>query len=243
MCFCAYAGWNSAPVVRFLKPKAGKRVTFIKTNMQVKTLTFNPFQENTYLLYDNSGECAIVDPGMLDAGEEQQLTAALETLQLKPVKLIQTHLHLDHVFGTRYVAETYGLEVAAHADDFFMVEQHKEYALNFGIQVSANPPMPKVVLNEGDVLRFGETELQILHVPGHSPGSVVFYHPETRQLIGGDVLFQGSVGRTDLPGGNHEQLITGIQQKLMVLPDEVRVYPGHGPLTTIGAERAGNPYL
>src|SRR5690554_2468110 len=117
LCLC----WAESCVSRKLSAtKSWEACYFRKTDMQVKTLTFNPFQENTYLLYDNSGECAIVDPGMLDAGEEQQLTAALEALQLKPVKLIQTHLHLDHVFGTRYVAETYGLEVEAHADDFFM---------------------------------------------------------------------------------------------------------------------------
>ncbi len=211
--------------------------------MQVKSLTFNPFQENAFIIYDETAECAIVDPGMLTADEEALLIATIQELGLKPVKLLQTHLHLDHVFGTGFVADHYGLKPEAHEADLPFIVQHKEYARSFGVEVAANPPTPEVFLKDGDEVKFGHTTLEVRHIPGHSPGGLVFYHKETGIVIAGDALFSGSVGRSDLPGGNHEQLISAIQEKLMTLPDEVVVYPGHGPQTTIGEERKSNPYL
>jgi glyoxylase-like metal-dependent hydrolase (beta-lactamase superfamily II) len=211
--------------------------------MQVKSLTFNPFQENTILIYDETGECAIVDPGMLTSDEEDLLKETIQTLGLKPVRLLQTHLHLDHVFGTGFVADHYGLKPEAHEADLPFIAQHKEYARSFGVEVAANPPAPEVFLKDGDEVKFGSTTLQVRHIPGHSPGGIVFYNEKAGVVIAGDALFSGSVGRSDLPGGNHEQLISAIQQQLMTLPDEVLVYPGHGPQTTIGQERNSNPYL
>lgn len=211
--------------------------------MQVKSLTFNPFQENTLLLYDETGECAIVDPGMLTPDEEDRLKAAIQEAGLKPVKLLQTHLHLDHVFGTAFVASEYDLKPEAHEADLPFIAQHKDYARSFGVEVAANPPAPEVFLNDGDEVKFGRTTLQVRHIPGHSPGGIVFYNEEAGIVIAGDALFSGSVGRSDLPGGNHDQLIAGIQAQLMTLPDEVVVYPGHGPQTSIGQERQSNPYL
>jgi hydroxyacylglutathione hydrolase len=211
--------------------------------LQVKTLTFNPFQENTYLLYDETKECAIVDAGMFTSAEEQQLVAIINNLGLKPVLMLQTHMHVDHVFGGNFVNRTYGLLPQGHVADEFFIGQTKDYAKQFGIEMAENPPAISKFLEEGDKVVFGNTWLEVIHVPGHSPGGILFYHQETANLIAGDVLFSGSVGRSDLPGGDHDSLISGILQKLMVLPDDVVVYPGHGPSTTIGNERSHNPFL
>jgi hydroxyacylglutathione hydrolase len=211
--------------------------------MQVKSLIFNPFQENTLILYDGTKECAIVDPGMLTPEEEALLTTTVEELGLKPVRLLQTHLHLDHVFGTAFVVDHYGLEPEAHEADLPFIAQHKEYARTFGVEVTSNPPTPKIFLKDGDEVQFGDTTLQVRHIPGHSPGGIVFYNEKAGIVIAGDALFSGSVGRSDLPGGNHEDLISAIHNQLMSLSDEVVVYPGHGPQTSIGQERRNNPYL
>lgn len=210
---------------------------------QVKSFTFNPFQENSYLIYDETKECAIVDPGMLTEQENNHLVVAIDQLGLKPVLLLQTHLHLDHVFGMGFVAEKYGLEPIAHPDDEFLLAQTVEYSRQFGVELSAQPPSLGGYLNDGDTVSFGNTKLKVIHIPGHSPGGIVFYNEEAKVMITGDVLFQGSVGRSDLPGGSYEDLIYGIQTRLMIYPDEVKVYPGHGPATTIGIERVSNPFL
>ncbi len=210
---------------------------------QVKSFTFNPFQENSYLIYDETKECAIVDPGMLTEQENNHLVVAIDQLGLKPVLLLQTHLHLDHVFGMGFVAEKYGLQPIAHPDDEFLLAQTVEYSRQFGVELKAQPPSLGGYLNDGDIVSFGNTKLKVIHVPGHSPGGIVFYNEEAKVMIAGDVLFQGSVGRSDLPGGSYEDLIHGIQTRLMIYPDEVKVYPGHGPATTIGNERVSNPFL
>ena len=210
---------------------------------QVKSFTFNPFQENSYLIYDETKECAIVDPGMLTEQENNHLVEAIDQLGLKPVLLLQTHLHLDHVFGMGFVAEKYGLQPIAHPDDEFLLAQTVEYSRQFGVELKAQPPSLGGYLNDGDIVSFGNTKLKVIHVPGHSPGGIVLYNEEAKVMIAGDVLFQGSVGRSDLPGGSYEDLIYGIQTRLMIYPDEVKVYPGHGPATTIGIERVSNPFL
>jgi glyoxylase-like metal-dependent hydrolase (beta-lactamase superfamily II) len=212
--------------------------------LHVEPLVFNPFQENTYLLYDPlSHECAIVDPGMVSPEEEQRLVARIESLELKPVLLLQTHLHLDHVFGTGFVAKRWGLIPQAHQADAFLIDQTINLAAQFGMTLEENPPAPETFLNEDDEVLLGSFRLKVIHVPGHSPGGIVFYCEQEKVLLSGDVLFKDSIGRTDLPGGVHDLLIDGIKTKLMGLPDEVVVYPGHGPSTTIGAERWSNPYL
>ncbi len=211
--------------------------------LQIETLVFSPFQENTYVLCDETGDCVIVDPGCLEIREEQRLVAFIEQHNLKPVKLINTHLHLDHVFGSAFVADKWGLEIWAHRDDEFMIPNTVNHARHFGVNMNDNPPPVYHYINDGDDVTFGNTTLKVIHVPGHSPGGVAFYHQQSARLISGDILFRESVGRSDLPGGNHEQLIAGITQKLMTLPDNVKVYPGHGPSTTIGWEKSHNPYL
>ena len=211
--------------------------------IKLEKLTFNPFQENTYLLYDETGQCVIVDPGCLSQAEQVHLKSVVEKMGLTPVKLIFTHLHLDHVFGSKYVAEQWQLPVFAHADDDFFIGITKTYSQQFGIQLDDNPaPLPGY-LKEGDTVTFGNSKLSVIHVPGHSPGGICFYAKDEKILVAGDVLFYASVGRTDLAGGSHEQLIANITSKLLTLPDDVQVYPGHGPSTTIGQERWQNPYL
>lgn len=211
--------------------------------LQIHTLTFNPFQENTYLLYDETKECAIVDPGMYSSAEQETLVKTIEKLGLTPVLALQTHLHVDHVFGCSFVLEKYGLAPQAHAADEFFIENTQAYARQFGLNIDKNPPGLGGYLKEGDEVKFGNSTIKVIHVPGHSPGGVLFYNALSGILVSGDVLFQGSVGRSDLPGGNQHELIDGIHEKLMVLPDNVIAYPGHGPSTTIGFERTNNPYL
>lgn len=212
--------------------------------LKIEPLVFNPFQENTYLVFDTSSkECAVVDPGMISPEEEQRLVEKVEALGLSPLLLLQTHLHLDHVFGTGFVAKKWGLIPQAHQADAFLIDQTTTLAAQFGMTLAENPPAPGIFLEPGDVISLGAEQLKVIHVPGHSPGGIVFYDEPGKVLLSGDVLFKGSIGRTDLPGGAHDLLIEGIQQKIMTLPDEVKVYPGHGPSTTIGDERRTNPFL
>jgi len=211
--------------------------------ISLKTLVFNPFQENTYLIYDETNECVIIDPGMSNTHEEKTFVDTIETLNLKPVKAILTHAHIDHVLGCSFVFEKYGLLPEGHSGDEFFLEQTAAYAGQFGMSVAKNPPSLGKHLNESDEIVFGNSRLEIIHVPGHSPGSLLYYNRESEILISGDVLFLESIGRSDLPGGNHSQLISGIKEKLMTLPDNVKVYPGHGPKTSIINERNGNPFL
>ncbi len=210
--------------------------------MNLKVFTFNPFQENTYVVWDDDMHCAIIDPGCYDAWEKQELAEFIESNSLRPVKLLNTHCHVDHVLGNRFVAERFGLGLEMHLDDLPVLEAVPRYAMNYGFN-TGEMISPSLYLNEGDVVKVGSLELHVLHVPGHSSGSICFHHPSSAKVIAGDALFQGSIGRTDLPGGNHAQLIRSIRTKLLNLPDHVTVHPGHGPKTTIGSERKSNPFL
>lgn len=211
--------------------------------ISIEKFVFNPFQENTYVLYDHTKECVIVDPGCIDANEQQMIVDFIQKNDLRPVMVLNTHLHLDHVFGCKFIIDTYNIPFIAHADDQFFIDITKSYAVQFGIAISENPPGLTKTVDEGDVVKFGESELQIIHVPGHSPGGIVLYNKSQQFAIAGDVLFNGSIGRTDLVQGNHEQLISGIKEKLLTLNDDIIVYPGHGGVTTIGAEKQENPFL
>ncbi|PZX20754.1 glyoxylase-like metal-dependent hydrolase (beta-lactamase superfamily II) [Breznakibacter xylanolyticus] len=211
--------------------------------IHITPFAFSPFQINTYVLHDDTKECIIVDPGCLEVREEQRLEAFITQNGLKPVKIVNTHLHLDHVFGSAWVADRWNLEIWAHEGDEFMLPHTVDHALSYGIRMNSNPPAVNHRLNEGDEVTFGNSHLKVLHVPGHSPGSVVLYDPEGQRLLAGDVLFRDSIGRTDLPGGSFDLLKQGITGKLFTLPDEAIVYPGHGPETTIGWEKKHNPYL
>ncbi|MGV3539574.1 MAG: MBL fold metallo-hydrolase [Rufibacter sp.] len=210
--------------------------------LQLKTFTFNPFSENTYVLYDDTKECVVIDPGCADKQEEKELREFIEQKGLRVVRLLNTHCHIDHVLGNHFVATTYGVPLEIHEDDLAVLRAVPTYSAAYGFP-HYQEVLPEKFLKEGENVTFGNTQLEVLFAPGHAPGHVVFYHPESRILVGGDVLFQRSIGRTDLPGGNYQTLINSIKTKLFKLPEEVRVFPGHGPSTTIGEEKTSNPFL
>ncbi len=204
--------------------------------------TFNPFQENTYLLYDESKEAVVIDPGCYDQAERDVLVDFINKNELKPVRLLNTHCHIDHVLGNRFIAEKYDLELEMHEGEVPVLEAVQQYGLMMGITVDPSPPAGKF-LNEGDLITFGNSSLEICFTPGHSPASICFYSKEDELIIAGDTLFEGSIGRTDLPGGNYETLMKSIFDKLLTLGDSMRVYPGHGNMSTIGKERQYNPFI
>lgn len=210
--------------------------------MNIKKFKFNPVEVNAIVLWDETLECVIIDPACFYPEEEQQLKLFIETNHLKPVRLLNTHGHFDHLMGNAFVEKTWGIKSEIHQADNHLVEQAVRLSAMFGIPMP-KPPLPGSFFEDGDILSFGNSTLKVIFVPGHCPGGVAFYSEKDKLLIGGDILFYGSVGRTDLPGGNHEQLITGIKEKLMVLDPDVKVYCGHGPETTIGAEKRSNPFL
>lgn len=209
----------------------------------VVSFTFNPFQENTYLVYDDSGECAVFDPGCLEKHEQQTLQQFIEKNNLRPVRLINTHCHIDHIFGNRFIADTYGLELEIHPGELPVLHRAREVSDFYGVPYPEPSPEPTRFLQPGEVVSFGNTALQALFTPGHSPASLCFFSESDRFVIAGDVLFFQSIGRTDLPGGNYDVLIDSIETQLLPLGDEVKVYPGHGPATFIGYEKTHNPFL
>ncbi|MFT2010317.1 MBL fold metallo-hydrolase [Pontibacter sp. 13R65] len=210
--------------------------------MKVTCLTFNPFQENTYLLHDDTKECLVIDPGCYDKQEQLELKEYIARHELKVVRLLNTHCHIDHVLGNKFVSDTYGVALEIHEVDLQTLRSVSVYAPSYGFPMYAEQ-LPGSFLKEGDRICFGNTELQVLFAPGHAPGHVVFYNEKEKVCIGGDVLFRNSIGRTDLPGGDFDTLISSIRTKLFTLPDDVTVYPGHGPETTIGFEKKSNPFL
>ncbi|WP_059026364.1 MBL fold metallo-hydrolase [Gabonibacter massiliensis] len=211
--------------------------------MEIKVFVNNPWQENTVVLYDETGEAVVIDCGCFSEEERLRVKDFLADHHLKPVALLDTHLHIDHIFGNDFMFNEYGLSAQAHPADAFWVEDAEKYAAMLGVRGITPPPALGDLLEDGQIVRFGHSELEVIHVPGHSPGGVCFYSKKDKLLISGDVLFEGSVGRADLPGGNMAELLDGIRAKLFVLPDDVRVIPGHGRETTIGAEKRYNPFF
>ncbi len=209
---------------------------------KIKIFVFNPFQENTILLYDETKECVIIDAGCNEEHEFEKIDAFIEENKLILKSIINTHCHIDHIMGNSYLVNKYKIPSIAHKDDMPLLERSNDMALAFGFDVQ-EPPVPNKFVEEGDEIKFGNTILQILHVPGHSPGSIILYNDQEKFMIVGDVLFAGSIGRTDLPGGDHETLISGIKEKIFSLNEDVVVYPGHGESTTIGHEKSTNPYF
>jgi hydroxyacylglutathione hydrolase len=210
--------------------------------LYLKSFTFNPFQENTYVIYNDTLQAWIIDPGNSDSGENQQLKNFISDKGLTLQRLLLTHGHIDHVMGNRFIFDTYGLLPEVHEADLFFIKRMVESGAMYGVNCEASP-MPEKYLKDGDVLKLGQYDFSCLFTPGHSPGSICFYNQENRLLIGGDVLFRESIGRSDLPMGDHETLINSIRNRLFALPDDVKVYNGHGVPTTIGHERLNNPFL
>lgn len=212
--------------------------------LQVVPFTFNAFSENTYLLIDEATrEAALVDPGMYARTEQDTLSRYVQDNKLTIKYILLTHAHIDHVLGNAFALRQYpGTPLLLHAADWPTLRAVASYAGPYGFaQYEASEPTGELV--PGQVIELGESCLQVRFAPGHAPGHVVLYDEAGGQVIGGDVLFQGSVGRTDLPGGNHPQLLESIRRELLTLPDATVVYPGHGPATTVGAERRSNPFL
>jgi len=208
----------------------------------IQQFTFNPYQENTYVLYDETGECVIIDPGMHNGPEQNALVSWIKETRLKPVLLLNTHCHIDHVFGNRFVFDQWGLKPQFHKGELPVLQAVPAYAPQMGMSYELSPE-PEVYLGETGTVVFGNSELELIFAPGHSPAHLCFYAKDDNFLIGGDVLFYSSIGRTDLPGGNHQQLLNSIRENIFVLPDSVEVYPGHGQSTTIGFEKKHNPFL
>jgi len=208
----------------------------------VKSFTFSPVQENTYVLYNEQKQCCIIDPGCYFPAEKDELKTGIEKAGLTPVLLLNTHCHLDHVFGNKFVHDTWGLDLHIHEKEKPVLDfaplSGERWQLPFD-----NYDGPLVYLQEGNFIKIGEDALEIRFTPGHSPGSISFYSAENGFIIGGDVLFNRSIGRTDLPGGSMETLMDSIRTQFFTLPDETKVYSGHGPVTTVGYERGNNPFV
>lgn len=209
---------------------------------QIKAFTFNPVQENTYILYNENNECIIIDPGFYFDAEKEEFKTFIDNHQLLPKLLLNTHCHLDHVFGNKFIAEEFKLTLNTHLLEKEILEMAPASGLMFNLPFD-NYQGEVSYLKEGDLVILGDDTLEVIHVPGHSPGSICFYCEKQKFIIGGDVLFQNSIGRTDLPYGSHQDLLKNIKEKLFTLPEEVIVYPGHGAPTTIGQEIKENPYL
>jgi len=211
--------------------------------MIIKTFTFNPFQENTYVLHDETNEAVIIDAGCFNDGEKRLIKLYFDENKLTLKRLINTHLHLDHQFGNKYIYDTFGIAPEAGKDDEFLLLNVAAQARAFGLPINEEAQALVSYITEDQEIQFGNSSLKAIHVPGHSPGSMAFYSETDGVLFAGDVLFQGSIGRTDLVKGDHATLISSITKKLLPLPDSTVVYCGHGPTTTIGNEKKSNPYL
>ncbi len=211
--------------------------------MEVRKFVFNPFQENTYLIFDETKEAVIIDCGCSNSSEQQRLIDFIKENNLELVKSLNTHLHIDHIAGNSFIKDKFGLAPTANDGDLVIYEKTLEQAAMFGFPLNETPPAIGEVISEGDKITFGNETLEVLHVPGHSPGSLCFYSRESGIVFVGDVLFQRSIGRTDLWGGDTNTLLDGVKTKLFSLDDEVIVAPGHGTHTTIGEERQHNPFF
>jgi glyoxylase-like metal-dependent hydrolase (beta-lactamase superfamily II) len=208
----------------------------------IQVFTFNVFQENTYVLFDDTKECIIIDPGCYTQAERNKLSDFIKHKGLKPVRLINTHCHLDHVFGNAFVKETFNVPLEIHRGELSVLQGFERVSQMYNVPVEPTPD-PDAFIEDGDEIRFGNSVLKAILTPGHSPASLSLFSESERFVIAGDVLFYNSIGRTDLPGGDYKTLINSIVEKLLPLGDDVIVYNGHGQSTTIGRERLHNPFL
>jgi len=211
--------------------------------MNIKIFTFNQFFENTFIISDSTNECIIIDPGCYDKNEKQILQDYILSNNLVPTRLINTHCHIDHILGNNFVSKTWDLELEIHQKDIDLLKNSKDIADLYGFVNYEKSPITNKFLVEGDIIEFGKSNLEVLFTPGHAPGHISLYSKNENFIISGDVLFNNSIGRTDLPGGNYNTLIDTIKSKFLCLDDSTVVYCGHGPSTTVGKERINNPFL
>lgn len=213
-----------------------------KIMIQIKSFYFNDLRECSYLLWDETGECVIVDPGCYTENEKERLVKFIEQNDLHPVKLVNTHGHFDHIMGNAFVVSKWGVPAYIHIDDKHHIERAKQYTEMFGYTIE-QPPVNTIDLKDGDIIEFGCSKIRVIHTPGHSQGGICLVSDDDKFVITGDSLFAGSIGRTDLPGGDYEQLMDSLLNKVIPLGEDFKVYPGHGPATTISEEIASNPFL
>lgn len=210
--------------------------------IHIEKFIFNPFQENTFLLYDDSLEAVVIDPGCYERFEEERITQFIQDNDLVLKKVLNTHAHIDHILGNAFFFDKFNLKPVIHKGDLEILKSVEHYGQAFGINPEPSPE-PTEFMEDGGEISFGNSILKVVHIPGHSPGHIVLINEAQKFIIGGDVLFYGSIGRTDLPGGDHQTLINSIQEKLMTMDEDYVVYPGHGPSTNIGFEKKNNPFL
>lgn len=209
--------------------------------LKIESFIFGPFQENTYVAFDQTGEGVILDPGCYEQQEQLTLSQFINDNHLQITQVINTHCHIDHVLGNQFIKDKYQVPLAIPEGEKEVLAAVKAYAPVYGFPKYQEADVDEYILVQ-DTINFGDTRFEVLFVPGHSPGHLAFYNAESKICLGGDVLFQGSIGRTDLPGGDHQTLITSIHEKIFSLPDETIVYSGHGPPTTVGQEKKTNPF-
>ena len=213
------------------------------STMNIVKFVFNPIQENTYLLWDQTMECIIIDAGNSSAGEDSRLADFIANNGLKPVMAVNTHGHFDHLMGVNFLKQTYGVKFALSSKDEYLRVSAQQSCAMFGIAAVVDVPQIDIDLDTIDTITFGNTELKVIKTPGHTPGGVCLYHEQSSQLFSGDTLFRESIGRTDLPGGEYGTIIRSILNNIIPLGDEVTVYPGHSDKTTIGHESLYNPFV
>ena len=211
--------------------------------MEIKTFTFNQFLENTIVVSDSTNECIIIDPGCYNDEEKKILENYITKNNLNPVKLINTHCHIDHILGNNFVSRNWGIDPEINEKDLDLLNNADQIAKIYGFTNYERSPIPKKFINEDDIVYFGISELKVIFTPGHAPGHISLYSEKDSLIISGDVIFQNSIGRTDLPGGDFNTLINSIKNKILSLDDNVIIYCGHGPNTTVGNERRKNPFL
>jgi hydroxyacylglutathione hydrolase len=209
--------------------------------LTIATFTFNPFQENTYVLFDETNEAVVIDAGCYEPVEHKELSDFIESRKLNVKALVNTHSHIDHILGSYFIKDKYKVPMLIHKQDEQTLRTGKISASIYGLKRYSDVTADGY-LSEGEAFKFGNQSFDILFLPGHAPGHIGLYHRGQKVLMSGDVLFNRSIGRTDLPGGDHDTLIESIHKKIFTLPDDVVVYPGHGPTTTVGDEKVENPY-
>jgi hydroxyacylglutathione hydrolase len=208
--------------------------------LSIHSFQFNAFQENTFVVWDQEKNCVIIDPGCYDRKEQQELLAFISENDLKPRALLNTHAHIDHVLGNAFVLHSFQADYYLHKEDIVTLKSIDSYAHVYGFEGYQSSPQPNIYLEDNQLLQFGKIKINVYHTPGHAPGHVVFHFKDDNFVVNGDVLFQGSFGRVDLPGGDLETLKKSIFEKMFQLPEDTIVYCGHGPETTIGREKKYN---